>query len=148
MNKLIATTLLAAIAAVVAVPAQARNTAVTVSLQSVLDMPEAKSKLDGSVAFYLVGAPTPKILKKLGEDTANAKTNAFNKTAEEACRWNALSALIKLQEHAKRQGANAIVDLVSYDHHENFTSPTDLQCSDGAFLAGIALKGTYANVGK
>ena len=148
MNKLIATTLLAAIAAAVAVPAQARNNAVTVTLQSVLDMPEAKSKLDGSVAFYLTGAPTPKVLKKLGEDTSNAKTNAFNKTPEEACRWNALSALVKLQEHAKRQGANAIVDLVSYDRHQDFTSPTDLQCSDGAFLAGIALKGTYANVGK
>jgi hypothetical protein len=145
MNKLIATVLLAAIAAA---PAYARNTAVTVTLQSVLDMPEAKAKLDGSVAFYLAGSPTPKVLKKFGEDTSNAKTNAFNKTAEEACRWNALSALLKLQEHAKRQGANAIVDLVSYDHHENFTSPTDLQCSDGAFLAGIALKGTYATVGK
>jgi hypothetical protein len=145
MNKLIATVLLAAIAAA---PACARNTAVTVTLQSVLDMPEAKAKLDGSVAFYLAGSPTPKVLKKFGEDTSNAKTNAFNKTAEEACRWNALSALLKLQEHAKRQGANAIVDLVSYDHHENFTSPTDLQCSDGAFLAGIALKGTYATVGK
>jgi hypothetical protein len=142
MNKLIATVLVAA------APACARNTAVTVTLQSVLDMPEAKAKLDGSVAFYLAGSPTPKVLKKFGEDTSNAKTNAFNKTAEEACRWNALSALLKLQEHAKRQGANAIVDLVSYDHHENFTSPTDLQCSDGAFLAGIALKGTYATVGK
>ena len=148
MNKLIATTLLAALAAAITVPAQARNNAVTVTLQSVLDMPEAKSKLDGSVAFYLTGAPTPKVLKKLGEDTSNAKTNAFNKTPEEACRWNALSALLKLQEHAKRQGANAIVDLVSYDHHQDFTSPTDLQCSDGAFMAGIALKGTYANVGK
>jgi len=145
MNKLFAAVLLAA---VTAVPAYARNNAVTVTLQSVLDMPEAKAKLDGSVAFYLAGAPTPKIIKKLGEDTSNAKTNAFNKTPEEACRWNALSALIKLADHAKRQGANAIVDIVSYERHENFSSPTDLQCSDGAFLAGIALKGTYATVGK
>jgi hypothetical protein len=145
MNKLIAAALLAAVAAV---PAYARNNAVTVTLQSVLDMPEAKAKLDGSVAFYLAGAPTPKVLKKLGEDTSNAKTNAFNKTPEEACRWNALSALLKLAEHAKRQGANAIVDIISYDRRDEFSSPTDLQCSDGAFLAGIALKGTYAKVGK
>jgi uncharacterized protein YbjQ (UPF0145 family) len=145
MNKLIAAALLAAVAAT---PACARNTAVTVTLQSVLDMPEAQGKLDGSVKFYLAGAPTPKVLKKFGEDTSNAKTNAFNKTAEEACRWNALSALLKFQEHAKRQGANAIVNLVSYDRHENFSSPTDIQCSDGAFMAGIALKGTYATVGK
>ena len=75
MKKLIAATLLAAVAAA---PAFARNTAVTVTLESVLEMPEAKAKLDGSVRFFLAGAPTPKVIKKFGEDTSNAKTNAFN----------------------------------------------------------------------
>ena len=143
MNKLIAVSLLALVAAA---PAMARNTAVTVTLQSVLDMPDAQAKLDGSVKFYLAGAPTPKVLKKLGDDTSNAKTNAFNKSAEEACRWNALSALIKLQDKAKREGGNAVIDITSYNNKVAFTSPTDIQCSDGAFLAGIALKGTYATV--
>ena len=145
MKKLIAVSVLALVAAM---PAMARNTAVTVTLQSVLDMPEAQGKLDGSVKFYLAGSPTPKVLKKFGEDTSNAKTNAFNKSAEVACRWNALSALIKLQDKAKRDGANAVVDITSYSEKVAFTSPTDIQCSDGAFLAGIALKGTYATVGK
>jgi hypothetical protein len=145
MNKHIAAALLALVAAI---PACARNTPVTVTLQSVLDMPEAQGKLDGTVKFYLAGSPTPKVAKKFGEDTSNAKTNAFNKSAEVACRWNALSALTKFQEHAKRDGANAVIDIVSYNNHETFSSPTDIQCSDGAFLAGIALKGTYANIGK
>ena len=145
MKKLIVASLLALVAAV---PAYARNTPVTVTLQSVLDMPEAKGKLDGSVAFYLAGAPTPKVSKKFGDDTSNAKTNAFNKSGEAACRWNALSALIKLQDKAKAYGANAVVDITSYSEKVAFTSPTDIQCSDGAFLAGIALKGTYATVGK
>jgi len=145
MKKIVAATLLALVAAA---PAIARNTPVTVTLQSVLDMPEAQSKLDGSVKFYLAGAPTPKVLKKFGEDTSNAKTNAFNKSGEEACRWNALSALIKLQEHAKRDGANAVIEITSYSEKVTFSSPTEIQCSDGAFLAGIALKGTYATVGK
>ena len=143
MKKLIAVSLLAIVAVS---PALARNTAVTVTLQSVLEMPEAQGKLDGSVKFYLAGAPTPKVIKKFGEDTSNAKTNAFNKSAEEACRWNALSALIKLQDKAHRDGANAVVDITSYSEKVAFTSPTDIQCSDGAFLAGIALKGTYATV--
>jgi len=145
MNKLLVAALLALAAAV---PAYARNTPVTVTLQSVLDMPEAKGKLDGTVAFYLAGAPTPAVGKKFGEDTSNAKTNAFNKSAEAACRWNALSALIKLQDKAKAYGANAVIDITSYSEKVQFTSPTDIQCSDGAFVAGIALKGTYANVGK
>jgi uncharacterized protein YbjQ (UPF0145 family) len=145
MKKFVAASLLALVATV---PAFARNTAVNVTLESVLDMPEAKAKLDGSIKFYLAGAPTPKVVKKFGEDTSNAKTNAFNKSPEEACRWNALSALVKLQEHARRDGANAVVDIVSYREHAEFKSPTEIQCSDGAFMGGIALKGTYATVGK
>ena len=145
MNKILIASLLA-VAAVV--PAYARNNPVTVTLQSVLDMPEAQSKLDGTVKFYLAGSPTPKVGKKFGEDTSNAKTNAFNKSPEAACRWNALSALIKLQDKARAYGANAVVEITSYSEKIAFTSPTDIQCSDGAFLAGIALKGTYATVGK
>jgi len=137
---------IAVLALVATMPALARNTPVTVTLQSVLDMPEAQGKLDGSVKFYLAGSPTPKVIKKFGEDTSNAKTNAFNKSGEEACRWNALSALIKLQDKAKRDGANAVVEITSYSEKVQFTSPTDIQCSDGAFMAGIALKGTYATV--
>ena len=145
MNKLLVASLLALVAVV---PAHARNTAVTVTLQSVLDMPEAQGKLDGTIKFYLAGSPTPKVVKKFGEDTSNAKTNAFNKSAEAACRWNALSALIKLQDKAKAYGANAVVEITSYSEKVAFSSPTDIQCSDGAFLAGIALKGAYATVGK
>ena len=143
MKKLVVVSVLALAAAA---PAMARNTAVTVTLQSVLDMPEAQGKLDGTVKFYLAGSPTPPVVKKFGDDTSNAKTNAFNKSAEAACRWNALSALIKLQDKAKREGANAVVDITSYSEKVPFSSPTDIQCADGAFMAGIALKGTYATV--
>ncbi len=145
MKKLIAASVLALVAAV---PAYARNDAVNVTLQSVLDMPEAQGKLDGSIKFYLAGSPTPKVVKKFGEDTSNAKTNAFNKSADVACRWNALSALIKLQDKARREGANAVIEITSYSNKIAFTSPTEIQCSDGAFMAGIALKGVYATVGK
>lgn len=144
MNKLFAVCLLAAVAAM---PAVAKNNAVTITLESVLDMPEAQAKLEG-VKFYLAGAKTPKVTKKFGTDNSNARTNAFNKTPEEACRWNALSALIKFKEHALRDGANAVVDIVSIREHEEFKSATDLECSDGTFAAGITLKGTYATVGK
>lgn len=143
MKKTIALALLALIAAT---PAIARNSAVTVSLQSVLDMPEAKDKL-GDMRFYLAGGKSPKVVKKFGGDTSNASTNAFNKTPEEACRWNALSALIKLRERAMRYEANAVIDIVSVRDHVEFKNPTDIECSDGAFRGAITLRGTYAKVG-
>jgi opacity protein-like surface antigen len=145
MKKLVIVSLLAAVCAA---PAFARDDIVKITLQSVLDMPEAQGKLDGSVRFFLAGSPTPRIAKKLGEDVSNQKTNAFNKTAEQSCRWAALSALIAFQNHAKQQGANAVVDLVSYYKKEVVSSPTDIDCHNGAFIGGVALKGTYATVGK
>lgn len=144
MNKLIAISLLCL---VVAAPAVARNTTINITLESVLEMPEAKAKLDGSVKFFLAGK-SPKGGKRFGEDIANAKTNAFNKTPEEACRWAALGALIKFEDHAKRDGADAVVDIVSFNQHETFSSATDIQCVDGTFVGGIALKGTYVKIGK
>ncbi|MFL6677925.1 MAG: excinuclease ATPase subunit [Burkholderiaceae bacterium] len=144
MNKLIIATVLALVAAM---PAHSRNNSVNVTLESVLSMPEAQAKLDGSVKFYLAGAKTPKN-RKLGDDVANAKTNAFNKSPEEACRWNVLTALIKFEEHAKRQGANAVVDLVSYNDRVPVSNPTELQCRDGALIGGVTLKGSYAKIGK
>ncbi|MFL6630384.1 MAG: hypothetical protein ACJ8G1_28375 [Vitreoscilla sp.] len=144
MKKLIA---VATLALVAAMPAHSRNNSVNVTLESVLSMPEAQAKLDGSVKFYLAGAKTPKN-RKLGDDVANAKTNAFNKSPEEACRWNVLTALIKFEEHAKRQGANAVVDLVSYNDRVPVSNPTELQCRDGALIGGVTLKGSYAKIGK
>ena len=128
-------------------PAAARDATVTITLESVLAMPAAKAKLDGSVKFYLAGA-SPRDGKRFGEAMANVKTNAFNKTPEEACRWAALDALIKLESHARREGAVAIVDIVSYNQQQAFSSPANVQCVEGTFLGGIALKGAYVKSGK
>jgi len=140
------TLLVALLAACCATPAIARDTVVKVSLDSVLEQPEAKEKLDGSVRFFLAGAKTPHVEKKLGDDVTNQKTNGFNKSAEHGCKHVALSALIALQEGAKRAGANAVVDIVSYYKKETSTSATDIECHDGAFISAVALKGTYAKV--
>ncbi|MEY4563108.1 MAG: hypothetical protein RLZZ618_2385 [Pseudomonadota bacterium] len=141
------TLLIAVLAAASAFPALARDTVHKLPLADVLAMPEAQEKLDGSVKFYLAGSPTPKVQSKLGEDVSNKKTNGANKTDEVACRWAALSALIAFQDKAKSQGANAVVDLVSFYKRDTFSSPTDYECHAGGFVVGVTLKGTYAKVG-
>ena len=131
-----------------AAAAQARDTLLQIPLADVLAMPEAQSELDGSVKFYLAGAATPKISKRMGSDVSNPKTNAFNKSDEFACKWAALSALKAFQNKAKAQGANAVVDIVSYYKRSESKNDTTIECHAGAFVAGLALKGTYAVVGK
>lgn len=136
----------ALLAATLVTPAMARDDIVKITLDSVMEQPDAKAKLDGSVRFFLEGASTPRVLKKLGTDTTNQKTNAFNKSPDTACKWAALSALIALQEGARRAGANAVVNIVSYYKKETVTSPTEIDCHDGTLIAGVALKGDYVTI--
>jgi uncharacterized protein YbjQ (UPF0145 family) len=127
-------------------PALARNTELHFPLAGVIDMPEAKEKLDGSVKFYLAGQATPKIAERMSSDVSNRKTNGFGKSDETACNWAALSALIAFQEKAKSLGANAVVDIVSYYKKDESKSATDYECHAGAFVTGVTLKGTFAKM--
>jgi len=145
MKSIVIATLLAGLACS---SAMARDTEYKVPLAEVLEMPEAKGKLDGSVKFYLAGQATPAVIQKLGEDVSNRKTNGVGKEDLYGCKWAALSALIALQDKAKTLGANAVVDIVSYYKKSTFSSPTDFECHAGAVVIGVALKGTYAKVTK
>ena len=129
-------------------PALARDTVVKIKLADVLALPEAKEKLDGTVKFYLDGQKTPSVKKTLGNEVTNKKTNAVGKSDEFACKWAALSALITLQEGAKKNGANAVVNLVSYYKKVESKSATEIECHAGTMVAGVALKGDYATIGK
>jgi uncharacterized protein YbjQ (UPF0145 family) len=142
-KQILAALLLSAIAAA---PALARDTRYALPFAEVLEMPEAKSQLDGSVKFYLAGQKTPKVIQKMGEDVSNRKTNGVGKDDEVGCRWAALSALLSFQEKAKQMGANAVIDIESYYKRSSFKSATEYECHAGAVIIGVALKGTYAKV--
>jgi hypothetical protein len=124
----------------------ARDSVLHIPLADVLAMPEAVGKLDPEFKFYLAGQATPKVVKRFASDVANPKTNGFNKSDEAGCKWAALSALIHLQEGAKREGANAVIDIVSYYKKVEYSSTTDFECHAGTFVVGVALKGSYAKV--
>lgn len=132
--------------ALLSLPAFARDTVLHIPLSDVLELPEAKEKLDPSFRFLLDGQPTPKNTKRLSTDVSNPKTNGVGKSDEYGCKWAALSALINLQAGAKRNGANAVVDIVSYYKKVEYKSATDFECHAGAIIIGVALKGTYAKI--
>jgi len=127
-------------------PASARDTIVRVTLADVMALPEAQAKLDGSVRFFLAGAPTPEVIKRLGTDTSNRKTNGVGKSDEFGCKWAVLSALIALQQSARQQGANAVVDIVSYYKRNEVRDAETIECHAGNIMIGAALKGTYAKI--
>ncbi|MFZ6649480.1 excinuclease ATPase subunit [Undibacterium sp. TJN25] len=129
-----------------AAPAMARDTTLHLPLSDVLQMPEAKEKLDNSFKFFLAGQATPRVLEKLGEGVSNPKTSGFAKSDETGCKWAALSALISLQKSAKREGANAVIDIVSFYKKQEARNDITYECHAGAIIVGVALKGTYAKI--
>jgi len=142
------TILFAALIALAAVPtvSSARDTAVHLNFDNAVQQAIQAGVLDGSVRFYLAGTDIPGTVSRLNETITNQKTNAFAKSDAVACDHVLRSALIRLQNAAKNAGANAVVDIVSFYKRNEYRDVQHYQCHAGGVLAGVALKGTIANI--
>ena len=104
------------------------------------------------VAFYMKGQAHPAVAQDLGEYRSNRRTNAFNKSDQEACEIAFLSAVIVFQKRAKAMGGNAVVDLKSITKGKELESATQYRCIAGNVVANVALSGRvvrfkkYSNV--
>ncbi len=115
-------------------------------ISDVLSPSYSHGKLDGTVKFHFAGQVSPKITRTLDEGITNRKTNGFGKGDSESCKWVMLSALIALQQSAKAQGANAVVNITSYYNRIEYKSGAKYECHAGFTMSGVALKGNYAIV--
>lgn len=130
-----------------AVPAHAADTIVHLPLQQAIDAATAAGKLDGSVRFYLAGTgPRGQVLRP--SVVSNKKSNAFGKEDDDVCIWTAQSALIQLQDAARKAGANAVTNIVSYFRKNEYRSSTNFECHVGALMSGVALRGDLVRVGR
>ncbi len=134
------TTMLVTVVVLSSGAAFARDTRYLLKVADVLAMPEASGRLDPNIKFYFGTGKGPKGESR-GEVVVNPKTNAANKTDEEACRWVMLSALMDLQKRAKAVGATSVVGIESYFKKVVFSSTTEFECHAGTFTAGVALRG-------
>ena len=119
----------------------ARDDIGSYSIETALNSEVAKAKLGTDIQFYFGEQKHPKVLSDFGEFKTNKKTNAFNKTDEEACDWVFLSAMIALKDRAVKEGGNAVIDIKS-NYKNNLTSnEKTFQCGAGTMVAGVALTG-------
>ncbi|QGZ29638.1 hypothetical protein [Stutzerimonas stutzeri] len=102
--------------------------------------------LDGSVTFHLDGSPVTGEVHRMRSVTSSRKTNASNKSDQQACDWALQSALAALQNAAKQAGANAVVDIVSYHKRDVHRDATRYECRAGTLIAAVALRGQLATV--
>jgi len=128
-------------------PAAARDTRYELKIDDVKNDSRYKESVPQNVTFYFNKQQPPNTGKDLGEFVTNRKTNSVGRPDEEACRWAMMSALKELGERAVSEGGNAVINVVSYYKKNVFASDTLYECHAGAFVAGVALKGTVVKIG-
>ena len=121
--------------------AVARDTRHMFSIAEALRSSAAEQKVDQNVRLVFGDQPHPKVTKKLGTYTSNRKTNAFNKSDKEACELAFLSAILSLQERARREGGDAVVNIRSYYKKTDMSHRTKYMCGAGALMVGVAFRG-------
>ena len=106
------------------------------SIKKALSDSRANAKLDRSIrlSFGKTGGSSR-------EYTAIRRTNGLNKTTEEACNRAFLSAVIALQNRAKKQGKRSVVGIYSYHKKNIYSSSSRFQCEDGKMMSAVTLKG-------
>ncbi len=119
----------------------ARDDVQSYPIQEALNSKVATQKLGDEVKFYFGDQKYGDVSKRFGEFKTNKKTNAFNKSDEEACRWVFISALIALKNRAIREGADAVVNIRSNYKNNLRSSTSEYRCGSGAIMAGVALTG-------
>ena len=130
-------------------PAEARDDKHMFPIKAALGKGQQyKEKLESDIALYFGKQKTPAVEKRIGEYTSNKKTNSFIKSDHEACDIAFISAAAALQDRARREGGNAVIDIRSVYRKEDVASETEYLCGAGATIAGVALRGTVVTLGK
>lgn len=128
--------------------AQANDRTVMLPIAAAMSSSDAQAKLDSSIRFYFGDQKVLGAVKPIDSAKTSQKTNAFGKTDINACNWVFLSAMLQLQQHARKVGADVIMNIRSNYNNEESSSQTEVECHAGAIMAGVALKADFGKSGK
>ena len=127
--------------------AKGRDDHIKLPIQGALEKGQSyKEKVGSDIKMFWGTQKTPAVDRKMGEFTSNKKTNAANKSDQEACDLAFISAVIGLQQRARKEGGNAVVNIRSVYKNEDSDSPTEFICGAGKIMAGVALRGTVVKL--
>jgi len=145
MKKMISIAALLAVS-LTSFSASAADTMLKFPIAGAMAANDAQARLGDSVKFYFADQPTPPVISKITSDKTSLRTNGFGKSAEKACNWVFLSAMLQLQKRAQEVGANAVINIVSNFKDVEMSSQTEFECADGAIMAGVALKADFVKI--
>lgn len=103
----------------------------------------SRDKIGDDIALYFGSQKTPAVEKKIGEWDSN-RTSA-RRSQQERCETAFASAIIALQNRARSEGGNAIINITSGGGDP---SVTEFTCTSGRAMARVRLKGTVVKLKK
>jgi len=146
MKQTIGLTLVLMVSLLAARLALARNDKYLLPIKAALESTEAREKPDGSVRFFFGKQSPPPIVTKLATVTPHGKASTRRTDDMKACNAAFLAALVDFHKHAKKAGANAVVNIVSYDYKDvEMASSSEFECHAGAAAHAI-LRGDLVKI--
>jgi len=133
-------------AALMSSPVLAADRTIHLSFAEAIAGAKAAGKIDGTVRFYLAGSRSPQGQVLRRGVVTNKKTNAFKKSDEIACQHVGQSVVIALHKAAKKAGANAVVNIVSFYKKNEYRNAVNYECHAGGVVAGATLKGDLVKI--
>ena len=121
--------------------AEARNTRYMLPIKDALNTATADEKLDDSIPLFFGHHSHPRVIQNFDSWVTSRKSNGLGHSDVEACNRAFLSGLIELQKRARKEGGNAVINIISYYDKNPVSSNTEFECHAGAVIAGVALKG-------
>src|SRR5262245_10473666 len=135
------------IAGVLAQPVAARDEQMMFPIRDALDTADAKGKLDRGVRLHFGGGGPGGVAKDFGVWKSNKKSNAAFRDDKVACQRAFLSAVLSLQERARKVGGNAVINITSNYRNVPTSSASEYMCGAGTIMAGVALVGRVIRTG-
>lgn len=121
----------------VATRTYSRDDKYVLPIKAALDSAEPRQKPDGSVKFFFGKESTPAIASSLGSVKPHGKARTRRSDDMKACNVAFLAALMDFEQRAKKAGANAVVNIVSYYKNVEMASATEFECHAGAAAHAI-----------
>ena len=138
----------AAVLLTMAAATDARDDHLLLSIDEAMNTPAAREKLDPSIRLYFGKDRRPTAAKSIGTWTTNKRTNAFGKNDKNACEWVFLSAMMQLQERARKEGGDAVIGIESVYKNIVTSSETEYMCGAGNVVAGVAFRGEVVKLAR
>ncbi|RIY31650.1 excinuclease ABC subunit A [Psittacicella hinzii] len=116
----------------------ARNDTSYRSIQDALNTQVAKEKVDPNIKLYFAKSVPGKVVAS--NIKTSRSTNNFNKADLNGCQIAFVSAVLALQDYARKNGATIVSNIVSYYNKVPYASPTQYECHSGTFVGNVVLR--------